>query len=148
MQRSKRLTRIAQLSQTAERIAAQGFVRSKTDLERCQGQLQELHIYRAEYQAAMMNSTTAPLDGYELQKLRQFIVRVDEAIAAVEAKLRHTKVSHEHRRQDWMERRHQANALSEIVDKARGVESRAAEIRQQHELDERHAAGLSRPKDQ
>ena len=69
MKKSQRLQRIANLSQSAEQIAAQAFSRARDEVTRYATQIRELERYRDEYLRQFERDHPDGLDGYRAQKL-------------------------------------------------------------------------------
>lgn len=136
MKRSKRLTRIAQISDTAKQAAAQSLARATDEFERHAAQLRELTAYREEY-LEQLQSNAAPLAAYQVQKLRIFIQRIDEAVQIVQQKLQSAERRCERERSTWLERHRRANAMHDVAARAGAVEAKLTESLLQRELDDR-----------
>ena len=137
MDRSKRLERLVDLSNTAERIAAQALARTNGDLKQYQVQLNELKTYRAEYQRALIGGDGVLINAYDAQTLRVFLQRIDGAIAQIENMMTAAERRSEVERQTWMERRLRADALEGVADRVRHHEQDVAEQKLQREIDDR-----------
>ncbi|MBI4696180.1 MAG: flagellar export protein FliJ [Gammaproteobacteria bacterium] len=136
MDRSKRLERLVDLSNTAERVAAQALARTNGDLQQYQTQLQELQAYRNEYQSALTGGDGVVITAYDAQKLRVFLQRIDAAIAQIEQMLANAERRCELEREAWMKKRLRADALEGVADRARHHEAGVAEQRLQREIDD------------
>ena len=137
MDRSKRLERLADLSSTAERIAAQALAKTNGDLIQYQSQLAELKSYRVEYQRSLVGGEGVLINAHEAQKLRAFLQRIDAAIAQVEQMMALALRRGDREREAWMEKRLRTDVLAGIADRARHHEAEAAEQRLQREIDDR-----------
>ena len=135
MKRSQRITRIARLSNTEEQIAAQAYASAQREVATQEGQLRNLRAYQIEYLGRLGNG--ASLAGYEAQKLRVFVQRIDQAIASVEQKLHGAVRRCERERLRLVAHKRRVNALQEVASRARRVEIRQAENRLQIEIDDR-----------
>ena len=81
MKKSNRLQRIADLSETAEQLAAQALARASEEVERIERQLQDLESYRDEYLRPLREPGGGGLGAYQAQKLRLFVGKIEEALA-------------------------------------------------------------------
>jgi len=134
MKKSHRITRIAQLSSTEQRIAALAYAAVQRDMLAQQGQLQSLRDYQTEYLKHLSDGSA--LSSYEAQKLRVFVARIEQAVAGLEQKLRLTERRCERERQRMLGHQRRVNALEEVADRAREREAREAEEKLQHEIDD------------
>ena len=140
MVKSKRMHRIALLSETAERVAAQALSVSRSEMERCHQQLSELKGYRQEYSQALTSGTGAQLNGYQANELRLFISRVDATIDALENKFAQSKQRQDRDRETWAGHLRRTKALHHVAGRESNNETRRAEAVSQQELDDRAAA--------
>lgn len=134
MKKSQRITRIAQLSGTEQRIAAQAFAAVQREVSAQAGQLRSLQDYRDEYLKRLGDG--AALSGYEAQKLRVFVRRIDQALAALEQKLRLTERRCERERQRMLGHQRRVNALEDVAARALEREAQVAEAALQREIDD------------
>ena len=106
--------------------------RKVADLER---QLAQLQTYREEY---VRNSAVAggAMDAVKLQNYRSFLDRLGEAMRQHTKNLEAARADYERRRQQWSEKRVEAESLGRAVERFRAEEQRAADRRDQHDLDE------------
>ena len=105
--------------------------RKVADLER---QLAQLQTYRDEY---VRNSAVAgAMDAVKLQNYRSFLDRLGEALRQHAKNLDAARAEYERRRQQWSEKRVEAESLGRAVERFRAEEQRAADRRDQHELDD------------
>jgi flagellar FliJ protein len=136
MKKSQRLQRIANLSHTAEQIAAQAFNRARDEVERYATQVRDLERYRDEY-LRQVGGDTGVVNGYQVQKLRAFVGRIEEALAQLRARQEQAERRREQQRAVWMERRRRSNTLGEVASRAREHEQVELEKRLQREIDDR-----------
>src|SRR5580692_8594512 len=106
--------------------------RRVADLER---QLAQLQAYRDEY---VRNSAQSggSMDAVKLQNYRSFLDRLGEAMRQHVKNLDAARADYERRRQQWSEKRIEAESLGRAVERFRAEEQRAADRRDQHELDD------------
>lgn len=101
------------------------------DLER---QLAQLETYRDEY---VRNSSVAgAMDAVRLQNYRSFLDRLGEAMRQHVKNLEAARADYERRRLQWSEKRIEAESLGRAVERFRAEEQRAADRRDQRELDD------------
>jgi flagellar FliJ protein len=105
--------------------------RKVADLER---QLAQLQTYRDEY---VRNSSVAgAMDAVKLQNYRSFLDRLGDAMRQHVKNLDAARADYERRRQQWSEKRIEAESLGRAVERFRAEEQRASDRRDQRELDD------------
>lgn len=144
MKKSQRLQRIANLSVTAEQVAAQAFSRARDEAERYATQIRDLERYRDDYLRQFARENTDGLDGYRAQKLRAFVVRIEEALHMLLDRHAQAERRREQERANWMDRRRRTGTMNEVVTRARGTEDKQAEKALQREMDDRPRASSAR----
>jgi len=83
------------------------------------------------------NSAVAgAMDAVRLQNYRSFLDRLGEAMRQHVKNLDAARADYERRRQQWSEKRIEAESLGRAVERFRAEEQRAADRRDQHELDD------------
>jgi flagellar export protein FliJ len=112
MTRSGRIRRIAAISRSAERVAAQTLSTSQSQLDKYYEQFNELLAYREEYRASLRSGSASPMSGSEVQKLRAFVAQIDKVIDGLQAKIRQASGRHEVEREAW---------LQQLVDRMRSM---------------------------
>ena len=137
MKKSQRLQRIANLSLTAEQIAAQALARASDEVTRYEAQIRELERYRDEYLRQFERDHPGGLDGYRAQKLRTFVGRIEEALHQLVARHAQAERRREQERAQWADRRRRATTLNDVAARARGVEEVSFEKALQREIDDR-----------
>ncbi len=137
MTKSQRLRRIAKLSDTEERVAAQNLAEAHEVLQRGQQQLREMTAYRREYQA-QLNELNAVMDGAEARRLTEFLQRIDQVIAELESKLSGAEEHYGQCRIEWLQRRKRGRALGEIITRTATQEAQRHAQVEQVELDDQH----------
>ncbi len=137
MKKSQRLQRIANLSHSAEQIAAQALARASDEVARYAAQIRELERYRDEYLRQFERDHPGALDGYRAQKLRTFVGRIEEALTQLVHRHAQAERRREHERVQWADRRRRANTLTDVASRARGVEESSFEAALQREIDDR-----------
>lgn len=135
MSRAKRMDPILRLARDDEDQAAHALSDSARALREGETKLQELREYRSDY-ARQMQSQGA-FNGSALQGFQQFISNLDQAIAQLEEHVRQQRRANDQQLQRWVGTHNRAKAMTEIADKYRSEEQRAAEDKLQWELDDR-----------
>jgi flagellar FliJ protein len=100
-------------------------------------QLAQLEGFRADY--LQRAQTSGPMDTVRLQNNRAFLDRIADAIRQQQQKLGAARADYEARRLQWSEKRIEAEALGQAVERLRAGERLADERRDQRDSDE---AGL------
>jgi len=137
VKKSKRLQRIADLSETAEQLAAQALARASEEVERIERQLQDLESYRDEYLRPLREPGGGGLGAYQAQKLRLFVGKIEEALALIRKKRALAEKQRDHERQQWMEHKRRALMTNKVAERARVEEEAMAERALQREIDDR-----------
>jgi|ERR1700722_5802898 flagellar protein FliJ len=134
MTKSKRFEPIQEIASNSADALSRPMAdaaRKVADLER---QLAQLQTYRDEY---VRNSAVAgAMDAVKLQNYRSFLDRLGEAMRQHVKNLDVARADYERRRQQWSEKRVEAQSLGRAVERFRAEEQRAADRRDQHELDD------------
>lgn len=135
MRRSQRFERIAQLSRTAEQVAAEAYRRAQDESARYATQIDDLERYRNEYMRGFTDDTA--FNGYHAQKLRAFVGRIEEALAQLRARHAQAQRREAQQRAAWLELRRRTNTLDDVALRAREGEVVELEKRLQREIDDR-----------
>lgn len=135
MKKSGRLQRIADLSTTAEQLAAQAVARANDEVSRIERQTRDLESYRDEYLRPLRES--GGVGAYQAQKLRLFVGKIEEALALLGRKLALAEKQRDHEHQQWMEQRRRALMTNKVAARARAEEEVFAERALQREIDDR-----------
>src|ERR1700722_20985551 len=131
MMKSKRFEPIQEIaSSSANELSGQmaEAARRVADLER---QLAQLQVYRDEYVRNSAQSGGA-MDAVKLQNYRSFLDRLGEAMRQHVKNLDVARADYERRRQQWSEKRVEAQSLRRAVAGLRADGQRAADWRDQH----------------
>ncbi len=134
LRRSTRLARIAGLTANAQRVAAEALAKATHDLATIEQQRRDLQQYRQEYLGRLVSGAT--LAGYDAQKLRVFLARIDQAIERVSQHARTAQRRVEREREQLMAQTRRMGALEKITAQAKTLESRRAEAQLQRRIDD------------
>jgi flagellar export protein FliJ len=116
-------------------VAAQAYRRAQDETARCATQIGDLERYRDEYLAGLGGA--AALSGYDAQKRRVFVARIEEALDQLRARHAQAQRREAQERAVWLERRRRTNTLDDVALRARDSESAELEKRLQREIDDR-----------
>ena len=134
MTKSKRFEPIQEIASNSADALSRPMAdaaRKVADLER---QLAQLQTYRDEY---VRNSAVAgAMDAVRLQNYRSFLDRLGDAMRQHVKNLDAARADYERRRLQWSEKRIEAESLGRAVERFRAEEQRAADRRDQRELDD------------
>lgn len=136
MTRSKRLTPIANLANQDEREAAQQLAASNQELADAESKLAELKACRSEYEAQFEGNAGLVIGAARLREYRAFIQQLDQAIAALAQQINRKQQRQENDRSAWVQQRHRATALNDLVAKHKKNELRGEDRRSQNEIDD------------
>jgi flagellar protein FliJ len=137
VKKSGRVQRLANLSATAEQISAQALARATEEVSRLERQMGDLQGYRDEYLRPLREAGATAMGGYQVQKLRLFVGRIEEALALIERKKKLAEINCERERAVWMEQRRRALLMNKVAQRARTEEEAHAERTLQREIDDR-----------
>jgi flagellar export protein FliJ len=137
MKRSQRLSRIVRLSSMAEKQAALAAARAESELGQLDAQQRELRHYQGDYLKRLGVGADGAVPGYEAQKLRVFVHKIEQALAGLDRKIAVATKRVERERQQWIQQQRRLNAIGDIATRVRGEELGASETRLQHEVDDR-----------
>ena len=135
MKKSGRLQRIADLSTTAEQLAAQAVARANDEVSRIERQARDLESYRDDYLRPLREA--GGVGAYQAQKLRLFVGKIEEALALLRRKLALAEKQRDHEQQQWLEQRRRALMTNKVAERARAEEEVQAERALQREIDDR-----------
>lgn len=146
MTRSRRMEPVARVAAHREQDAAKILAEQQEALAGQRAQLAELKQYRIEYVAQFQERAGGGVNASALQDYRQFMAKLDQAIQQQEMVIERQELEVEQHRLRWLELRTRCNAMDKVVERFRSEERRAAERREQLEMDDRAAQSDSRYK--
>jgi flagellar FliJ protein len=134
MTKSKRFEPIQEIAANSADALSAPMAEAARKVAELERQLVKLTDYRDEY---VRNSAVAgAMDAVKLQNYRSFLDRLGDAMRQHVKNLDAARADYERRRMQWSEKRIEAESLGRAVERFRAEEQRAAERRDQHELDE------------
>lgn len=148
MTRSERMKPITQVAGSRERDAARVLGESQRRLAEVETKLNELTAYRDEYVARLKREGGNGMASRSVLDYQIFLSRLNEAIAYQHGRVSQARREVEQKRALWQASRTQSMALDKVVERYQGDERRAAERREQKELDDRSQRATSLPGDE
>ena len=142
MKKSGRVQRLADLSGTVEKLAAQAVSQAQAELTRLQQQALDLERYRDEYLRPLKEGSR-PVGGYEVQKLRVFVGKIDQALKQLRGKVGQAQAAVAQAEEVWNEQRRRTQTMNNVAERARSVEEAQAEKALQREIDDRPRQGAA-----
>lgn len=136
MKKSGRVQRLADLSGTVEKLAALALSQAQAEVARLRQQALDLERYRNEY-LHPLNEGSRALGGYEVQKRRLFVGRIDQALAQLQGRMRQAEVAAAKAESVWNEQRRRTQTMNDVAGRARAQEEMQAEKALQREIDDR-----------
>ena len=135
MTKSKRFEPIREIAENSADALSRPMADAARKVQDLERQLAQLETYRDEY---VRNSSVSggAMDAVKLQNYRSFLDRLGEALRQHTKNLEIARADYERRRSQWSEKRVEAQSLGRAVERFRAEEQRAADRRDQHELDE------------
>ena len=134
MMKSKRFEPIREIAS----LSAQDLSKTMGDAARrvadLDKQFEQLKNYRDEY--VRNSSQPSTIDAVKLQNYRAFLDRLGDAMRQHVTKLEVARADYEKRRQQWSEKRVEAESLGRAIDRFRKEERQIAERREQNEGDD------------
>ncbi len=134
MKKSQRMERLTQLSDLRQHLVEQAFLAAQRDVSTQEAQLVSLRAYQAEYLKRLGDGGSLP--GYEAQKLRVFVQRIEKVIATLEYKLRQANQRRERERERLVVHKQRGHALGAVASRTRSLEFKQAENRLQNAIDD------------
>jgi flagellar FliJ protein len=133
--RSKRFEPIREIASLSAQDLSKAMTeagRRVADMER---QFEQLKTYREEYAKNAVQGGGA-MDAVKLQNYRSFLDRLGEALRQQGTKLDGARGEYERRRQQWSEKRIEAESLGRVIERFRKEERQSVEQREQREGDD------------
>ncbi len=137
MSRATRLQPVQNLADDAERRAALRVASAERNQHEAEGKLADLERYAEDYQRQYTDRAAGGIGVTELRDYQAFLARLGEAIRQQRAIVSRARHECDTERLRWQEAAKRARALDHVADKWRDEERRAADKREQNEIDER-----------
>lgn len=136
--KGRRLETVLWLAAQSERTAAERLLASRREVDDLSQKLAQLQAGRSQYLSRLVSGTTMGVA--QMRELRNFVSRLDIAIAQLQQQLAHKQNVNDQHREQWQGQKRRQDALGGIADRYRREEARAAENKVQREIDDRRPA--------
>jgi flagellar FliJ protein len=137
MRRADRLQPVQNLADDAERRAALRVAAAERSQREAEAKLSDLENYAADYQRQYTGRVAGGIGVTELRDYQAFLARLNDAIRQQRAIVSRARHDCDAERLRWQDAAKRAKALDHVADKWRDEERRAADKREQNEIDER-----------
>ena len=137
MSRARRFAPVHDIAREAESSCAARVAGMERRLQESERRLQELRVYRKEYQDSLKARATQGLDVRSLREYQAFLARLTAAIAAQETLVEQLQGSCKRERNDLRLAIARRQALGKVIERVHIEERRMEERRYQIEQDER-----------
>ena len=141
MTRADRLQPVQNLADDAERRLALRVVAVEKAQRDAETKLTDLERYAEDYQKQYKDRVGNGIGVMELRDYQAFLARLTEAIKQQRAIVSRACMDTETERKRWQEAARRVKALDHVAGQWREQERRAADKREQHEIDERAQRG-------
>ncbi len=132
--KGKRMKTVLWLAEQSERAAAERLLASRREVDDLAQKLAQLQAGRSQYLSRLVSGTTMGVA--QMRELRNFVSRLDIAIAQLQQQLAHKQNVNDQHREQWQGQKRRQDALGDIADRYRREEARAAESKVQREIDD------------
>ena len=139
MSRSDRFHPIKEIADSREKSAGSIVAHAQALLQEREQKLEQLKRYREDY-AERNEAMIGTLDSLRLQNYRAFLARLGEAIRQQEQAVQVAREDYERKRDAWRERKVEANALGQAIERFQSEERRVQDNREQQRDEEQAAA--------
>ncbi|HKE95603.1 MAG TPA: flagellar export protein FliJ [Povalibacter sp.] len=137
MNRAKRLQPVQELLEDTERKLARSVVVFEQRVQEAEAKLLELERYRDEYQRQYTERVAQGIGVTGLRDYQAFLVRLGEAIRQQRTIAQRASGERDVERARWQKAAQRSRAVDHVVDQWQLQEQRAADRREQIEIDER-----------
>lgn len=136
MVRSERMKPAVEVAKSREDDAARCMGEHRQRLSAQEKRLEELSVYRAEYALRFERSAGQGMGAMQALEFRQFLARLNQAIAEQERTVVLLRNELAQRTQHWREANTRTRALDKVVERLEGEEARAERRIEQRDADE------------
>ena len=137
MKKSQRLEPVITVAKNREQKAAQAVGETQRVLAHNEAKLAELIAYRQEYAKRYEDIGRDGMQINRLNEFRQFLTRLNEAIASQRELIKLKQSELEKKNSTWSQTRIKHKSIDKIATRHRDVELREEDCRQQDESDDR-----------
>jgi flagellar FliJ protein len=126
------LQTILNLAEIKENDAARMLANAQKIMGENQTKLNELQVFLADYQKPSLT----PVNAYQLQSTRQFLIQLNEVIKLQEQQLALSKCAMLKEKDNWLVHRVKSKSIEKIVEKRLLKEEKTKQKKEETELDE------------
>lgn len=130
------------LQELAEDATREALCRLSESMKSCresESRLELLRRYRDEYRIKLDSATRTGVSALELSNFRNFLAKLDEAIAQQNADVAHWQAAVTRSRADWQEAERRARSYGALNER-RAVQARGREARVEQKQNDEYAA--------
>lgn len=135
MQRSKRISKVAEIAEREEKKAAEKFQNALRNYQNANSKLTELSDYHAEY-SQRSKPANGQLDISNLQDTRAFLRKLSEVIGIQQSVVSQSEQQLEKARQHWLEKKQKTTSLDRLAENYRNEERAELSRREQMNSDD------------
>jgi flagellar FliJ protein len=144
MMRGKRLEPVHDLAVEAEREAARRLADAERKVAESRSRLAQLEHYDREYRKGLQQRAADGIGAAGLRDYQAFLARLDEAVAQQRTALARAIDESDAARAEWLTSSTRRRAVGKVIEQAAVADRRAAERREQRELDEHALQSFNR----
>jgi flagellar FliJ protein len=133
--RSQRIKPVIRVAENREELAARALGESQQRLKQQRDTLAELEHAQREYQQRLQRAGSHGISAGELQRVRQFLDSLGEAIKQQGQRVRQAEQEYDYKRRRWAEKRSEVDALGKVADRYQQEELNREEKISQRETD-------------
>jgi flagellar FliJ protein len=135
MKKSKRFEPIQEIVSSSAQELSRAMAEAGQRVAELERQFLQLKSYREDYTNGAAQGGGA-MDAVKLTNYRTFLDRLAQALRQHELKLNHARAEYDVRRQQWSQKRIEAETLGKAIDRFRKQEAHIADQREQREGDD------------
>lgn len=136
MKRSARLEKIANINLGFENIAGASLASSKTEFKKQENQLEQLKIYKQEYQKQLRERLQNSISANEILDYQYFFSSLDNAIEQQTEIVKQSASQVDISKTNWLNKKREVAKISRIAEKAKAIETDAQQKIEQKISDE------------
>lgn len=136
MKRSARMEKIADINLGFENIAGAAFATARRQLQAQEKQLEQLNIYKQEYQQKLKARLSGNITVTEMQDYQYFFTSLDQAISQQTAILKQSENQVQHSKDEWMNKKQDVAKVSKVAERLKKKEDEESIKKEQQETDE------------
>lgn len=136
MKRSERLEKIASINLGYENLAGASLASSRDQYRIQENQLQQLKIYKVEYQQQLRTRLKTSISANEIRDYQYFFSSLDTAILQQKELVKQSAVQVEKSKDNWLHRKREVAKISRVAENLRTQEALTSQKNEQKTADE------------